>query len=220
MKVVIGPYPDFYTAYSICDKLKYLGVSENRRDAISEKLSKVKWISFLFSLVNNRKRKIKVKIHKYDTWDLYTTLAHITLPALIQLRETKHGSGMIDLEDVPERLRYTETEDWDPQEVFDFYKDDNYSKDHFCNVHTRYDWAISEMIWAFQQLVNDNWEDRYWTVQPEIDFTIYPEDEGKESKPIRWKTHGECDWEGLRKHRERIDYGLYLFGKYYQTLWD
>lgn len=220
MKVKIGPHPKYYTIFNICDALKYVGLSEDRCESIAEKLSWKKWIDSSLSLLNRRKRKIKVKIDKYDTWNLDNTLAHIILPSLIQLRETKHGSGFIDLEDVPERLRYTETEDWDPQKVFDFYKDDNYSKDHFCNVHTRYDWAISEMIWAFQQLLDDNWEDRYWTVKPEIDFSNYPEDDGEIAKPIRWSTRGECDWEGRRKHQERIDYGLYLFGKYYQTLWD
>lgn len=220
MKVTIGPYINYYSIYKICDSLQVFGLSEDKCDAIAEKLSNVKWIDGIFSLINNRKRKIKVKIHKYDTWNLDDTLAHIILPCLVQLKEHKHGSGIVDLEDVPERLRYTETEDWDSQRCFDFYNDDTYPKDKFCDVHTRFDWVLSEMIWAFQQLVDDNWEDQYWKVQPEIDLSVYPEDEGKLTVPIRWKTHGECDWEGRRKHQERINNGLYLFGKYYQDLWD
>jgi len=76
------------------------------------------------------------------------------------------------------------------------------------------------MIWAFEQLNDGNWEDQYWIRSPEIDFTKHPEDEGKEVYPVRWKVKGECDWEGRNKHQERINNGLRLFGKYYQTLWD
>lgn len=219
MRVYIGPYPNFYSVYQVVDLLKYVGVSEDKCFEISGKLSKVKWLESFFSVLNSRKRKIKVKIHKYDTWNFDNTLAHIALPALIQLKETKKGSGFIDLEDVPECLRFTDIEDWDNQFCFDFYYDEQFVKRN-CDVHTRYDWALGEMIWAFQQLLDDDWEQQYWSVQPEIDLTVYPEDEGKETYPIRWKTRGECDWEARAKHQKRIDYGLYLFGKYYQTLWD
>jgi hypothetical protein len=40
---------------------------------------------------------------------------------LKQLKETKHGSPFTDMEDVPEHLRGTTTEDWDDQLTFDFY---------------------------------------------------------------------------------------------------
>ena len=35
--------------------------------------------------------KVKVKIDKYDTWSMDTTLAHIVIPMLKQLKDTKHG---------------------------------------------------------------------------------------------------------------------------------
>ena len=37
------------------------------------------------------KQKTSVKIHNYDTWSMDCTLAHIILPMLKQLKETKHG---------------------------------------------------------------------------------------------------------------------------------
>ena len=46
-------------------------------------------------------RNIKVHIDPYDTWNMDSTLSHIILPMLIQVRETKHGSPVIDDEDVP-----------------------------------------------------------------------------------------------------------------------
>ena len=160
-----------------------------------------------------------VKIDHYDTWNMDTILSPIILPMLKQLKATKHGSGYIDLEDVPENLRYTQTEEYDAQETFDFYKDESTKKIN-CDIHVRYDWVLSEMIWAFEQLNDDNWEEQYWIRSPEIDFTKHSEDEGKEVIPVRWKVKGECDWEGRNKHQERINNGLRLFGKYYQTLWD
>ena len=37
------------------------------------------------------KQKTSVKIHNYDTWSMDTTLAHIIVPMLKQLKSTKHG---------------------------------------------------------------------------------------------------------------------------------
>ena len=37
------------------------------------------------------KQTISIKIHDYDTWSMDHTLAHIILPMLKQLKETKHG---------------------------------------------------------------------------------------------------------------------------------
>jgi hypothetical protein len=160
-----------------------------------------------------------VKIDYWDTWSMDSTLSPIILPMLKQLKATKQGSGYIELEDVPEHLRFTETEEWDAQQTFEFYTEEN-EKNLKCDVHTRYDWALDEMIWTFEQMVDEDWEQQYWITHPEIDFDDYPEDEGKTSRPLRWKVKGECDWGGRMKHQERIDNGLRLFGKYYRTLWD
>ena len=42
------------------------------------------------------KQRTRIKIHNYDTWSMDCTLAHIILPMLKQLKETKHGY-LIDL---------------------------------------------------------------------------------------------------------------------------
>jgi len=159
-----------------------------------------------------------VKIDHYDTWNMDTTLSPIILPMLKQLKATKHGSGYIDLEDVPENLRYTTTEHYDAQSTFDFYNEEGSQKIE-CDIHVRYDWALSEMIWAFEQL-NTDWEDQYWITRPEIDLTKQSEDEEQGVTPFRWKVEGKCDWEGREKHQQRINNGLRLFGKYYSSLWD
>ncbi len=222
MKVYISNYRNHWISpYTVLEKVFFwreIDYDEPLIDKLSNILNPVsiglqKFLDFVHPRIQY------VKIDHYDTWNMDSMLSPIILPMLKQLKATKHGSGYIDLEDVPQNLRYTQTEDYDAQETFDFYKDESTKKIN-CDIHVRYDWVLNEMIWAFEQLNDGNWEDQYWIRSPEIDFTKHPEDEGKEVYPVRWKVKGECDWEGRNKHQERINNGLRLFGKYYQTLWD
>jgi hypothetical protein len=232
MKVHIGPYVNWVGPYQIADKLffwvdKYPDDElENRWDyKLHDKFGTwlaSTWVADFCQWIHDfKKRTVKVKIDYYDVWSMDSTLTPIILPMLKKLKEVKHGSGYIDLEDVPEAMRLTNTEDYDSQSTFEFYNDPELTRQNIkCDVHTRYEWALDEMIWAFEQLNDENWEDQYWKTKPEIDFEEYPEDEGKTSRPLRWKVKGEADWEGMQKHRDRIQNGLRLFGKYFQTLWD
>lgn len=232
MKVHIGPYVNWVGPYQIADKLffwvdKYPDDElENRWDyKLHDKFGTwlaSTWVADFCQWIHDfKKRTVKVKIDYYDVWSMDSTLTPIILPMLKKLKEVKHGSGYIDLEDVPEAMRLTSTEDYDSQSTFEFYNDPELTRQNIkCDVHTRYEWVLDEMIWAFEQLNDENWEDQYWKTKPEIDFGEYPEDEGKTSKPLRWKVQGEADWEGMQKHRDRIQNGLRLFGKYFQTLWD
>jgi hypothetical protein len=38
-----------------------------------------------------KNRKLQVVIHRYDTWNMDSTLAHITVPMLKQLKKITHG---------------------------------------------------------------------------------------------------------------------------------
>ncbi len=76
------------------------------------------------------KQKVKVHIDPWDTWAMDSTLAEIVLPMLYQLAKTKHGSPMVDEEDVPWELRGDHHDDL---------------------VHDRWDWVMTEMIYAFQK---------------------------------------------------------------------
>jgi hypothetical protein len=167
-------------------------------------------------------KKQYIKIDYWDTWSMDHTLTPIILPMLKQLKTTKHGSGFIDMEDVPEYMRTTETEDWDDQKCFDFYHEDKEERKY--NVHDRYEWVLDEMIFAFEHLIDDSWEDKYRS--GEMDHyseecawdengkpTMYTMKEGPNHTYV-------CDYDGLRKEWERVDNGLRLFGKYFRTLWD
>jgi len=232
MKVDIGPYTNWVGPYQLADmlffwveKYPFDDKLENRWDyRLHDKFGTwlaSTWVMDLCTWINKfKKRRVKVKIDYYDHWSCDATLTPIVLPLLKSLKEHKQGSGFIDLEDVPPEMRMTSTEDYDGQRTFDFYTDENDTQKIKCDVHTRYEWALNEMIWAFEQLDSDDWENQYWITHPEIDFDKYPEDEGKTVIPVRWKVQGECDWVGRAKHQDRIDNGLRLFGKYFQTLWD
>ena len=157
-----------------------------------------------------------VKIDRYDTWSMDHTLADIVLPMLKQLKKDKHGAPFVDDEDVPEHLRSTAAPP----------KENEYDTDahHFA----RWDWAMDEMIFAFECKVDDSWEDAFR--EGEHDLLWIPVDkDGNEVPKGEHKyyqmTHGpkdtyKCDYEGMKVVQARISNGFRLFGRYYEGLWD
>lgn len=227
MRINIGPYKNWIGPYQISEMLLFwLDKDDDRVYNFG------KWLaggdgkdSVLMNLCNwiesKRKRKVKVKIDCYDTWDMFSTLAIIILPMLKQLKETKHGSPMVNPEDVPEYLRIIGDAEGYPQSQFEFENHEEYVSEAWDITHKRWEWVLDEIIWTFEQLQPDyNWENQYWKTHPELDLAEYPEDEGKIAIPLRWKVKGECDLVGLKNHQKRIDNGLRLFGVYFQGLWD
>jgi len=140
-----------------------------------------------------------VKIDRWDTWSMDYTLSFIIVPMLKQLKETKHGSPLVDDEDVPEELKSTSA----PPKENDYDTDDNHFK--------RWDWVLDEMIWAFEQNLDDKSEDKFF------DDTEWDEKE----KDFHTRIHKiKIDQVGLKAHQDRKANGFRLFGKYYQGLWD
>ena len=177
---------------------------------------------FLSWVHSKKKRKTSVKIDKWDTWSMDSTLAIIILPMLKQLKETKHGSGYIEMEDLPEHLQGTTTDEWSDQKTLDFYEE---VPDNVPDVHKRYDWFLDELIWTFEQLQPDNdWEAQYHTGESDTYFEVAETYEDGKPKLWQWKTGPndtrKWDKDGWTKHNDRIDNGLRLFGKYFRTLWD
>jgi len=154
-----------------------------------------------------------IKIDYWDTWGMDNTLAPIILPMLKQLRETKHGSPFVDLEDVPEHLRTTGTQEYDVQSVFDFYKEDKSYDDDYPNIHARWNWVLDEMIWAFEQKADDDAEGRFFDHSECDDKFPWDIDSNYQSKL-------KVDWVGLKAWQKRKENGFRLFGIYYEALWD
>jgi hypothetical protein len=160
-----------------------------------------------------------IKIDNWDVWNMDHTLSPIILPMLKKLKETKHGSPFVELADVPEHLRYTTTEDYDSQSTFDFYHEHEF-KEGEADIHARWNWVLDEMIYAFEHLVDDTWEDKF--ASGEIDMVFV---KCEDNPHLSTMEHGPnhtyvCDYDGIRKVYDRIDNGLRLFGKYYRGLWD
>ena len=181
----------------------------------------ITWLYKFLTWVDKQKQKIPremVKIDRWDTWSMDHTLAPIILPMLKQLRESKQGSQIVDLKDVPKHMRTTETEDWDDQKCFDFYNDPELCKQNIqCGVHDRWDWVMGEMIFAFESYSND-WEDKYHMGVHDLRWKKL---EDGMSQMIEGPDHTHhWDVEGWQAESKRIDNGFRLFGKYFRGLWD
>jgi len=140
-----------------------------------------------------------VKIDRWDTWSMDHTLSHIIVPMLKQLKETKHGAPFTDDEDAPEELKSTSA----PPKENDWDTDENHFK--------RWDWILSEMIWAFEQNLDDKSEEKFF------DHAEWDEKEKDFNKNLH---KIKIDQVGLKIHQDRKKNGFRLFGKYYQGLWD
>ena len=96
---------------------------------------------------------VEVSIDPWDTWSMDHTLAHIILPMLKQLKETKHGAPAVEFKDVPEELMPP-----DAEAVKKLYMENGEIDENFFK---RWDYVLDEMIWAFEQKCRDNWMEDY-----------------------------------------------------------
>ena len=147
--------------------------------------------------------KVKVKIHNYDTWSMDTTLAHIVIPMLKQLKDTKHGVPLVDDEDMAEGVYEAAWREDDDME-------------------RRWEYVINEMIFAFESKLND-WEDKYSSGEINYDSIPVIGKDGTEIG-ISWEKGAghtyKLDIDGLHAEQARVANGFRLFGKYYESLWD
>jgi len=168
MKVYMGPYLTYYGPYQIVDKIFFWvdrrGIfpdDDPRHERWDYKMSERlgdwlgdTWVNdFCQWLYSKRKRKVRIHIDEYDTWSMDHTLSMLIHPMLEQLKETKHGSGHVDDDDVPEELRSTSAPDLTDEEKNYGHTDDNF--------HKRWDWVLDEMIFAHYSQFND-WEDKFY----------------------------------------------------------
>lgn len=212
MIVKIGPYTKWYSAQRIEDKWlrwrypeSYFFIEEDEMQSIDRAVIRmcdgIQWI--LNNTINPlnalRGRRVKVRLHKYDTWNMDHTLALIILPMLKQLRDTSHGMPLVDPADVPRNLKPTKAQ------LDEYHK--NMKLDP--KAEARWNWVMDEMIFAFKSIADDSWEEQFYPMS---------------DKPISDLLNDDCantiDREGYDKYKQRIQNGLNLFVKYYFHLWD
>lgn len=216
MKIILGSYPTDWLRCCIHERYmhKKYGIDwpDTEEYTKYEKfLDKTETaIQTIYNLTINkvichRKRKISVRIDRFDTVSMDHTIALIILPMLKQLRATKHGAPLVDDKDVPKELRSTSA----PPRENEYDTDDNHFK--------RWDWVLGEMIHAFECTVDENWDDQFHTGNHDAQWI-------KEGKYYRLEkgpndTH-VFDKKAYDKAWARRNNGLKLFGKYYHNLWD
>ena len=198
MKVYIGPYRNWIGPYQIAEKILFWMDKEKdeRVHNFGAWLGDT-WVGKVCDWVHSKKnRKVKIRIDKYDTWNMDHALALIVLPMLIQLKATKHGSPYTDDEDVPEHLRSNPNRI--KMDEHDVHKVENWDADD--TIHDRWNWVMNEMIYAFEMELDEDWEVEIYKREPEG----WDDDKFAERKVID----------------DRIANGFRLFGKYYRGLWD
>lgn len=202
MKVYLSKYRyHWISPYTVLEKVFFwreIDYDEPIIDKWSDRLTPIcqgiqKVLDFIHPKINY------VKIDRWDTWSMDYSLSFIVVPMLKQLKETKHGAPFVDDEDVPEELKSTSA----PPKENDYDTDENHFK--------RWDWALNEMIWAFEQNLDHDSEDKFFD---HAEWDEKEKDFGKNLHKIK------IDQPGLKAHQDRKANGFRLFGKYYQGLWD
>ena len=202
MKVYLSKYRyHWISPYTVLEKVFFwreIDYDEPIIDKWSDRLTPIcqgiqKVLDFIHPKINY------VKIDRWDTWSMDYTLSFIVVPMLKQLKETKHGAPFVDDEDVPEELKSTSA----PPKENDYDTDENHFK--------RWDWALNEMIWSFEQNLDTNSEEKFFD---HAEWDEKEKDFGKNLHKIK------IDQPGLKAHQDRKANGFRLFGKYYQGLWD
>lgn len=209
MKVYIGKPKHFWGIFQLVDLLQAFGVHGDTTFKWAEKIDdKFPKINKFFNWIyQKRQSKPKIKIHYYDVWSMDYTLSPIILAMMLEFkRQGINGAPCTDDEDVPENLRSVNY----PAKENDWDTDDGW--------HPRWEWIVDEIIWTFTQLSDEN-NDAQFHSGEDVRFNFGPPDENGNREWLPNPKH-KYDAEGHQKHRERIQNGLRLFGKYYQALWN
>lgn len=161
------------------------------------------------------KRKIKIKMDGYDTWNLDSTLAYILVVALKQMKKDNNGipSTMFG-DDYKTDLRKGESRK--------AYK--NRLKKSESVALKRWLEILDKMIWSFQQ-INRDYQTQYYSGRSDIRWVLLketkdlPEDKQLYEMKKGPKDTFRVDRKGLQKHEERIQEGIDLFAKHFRSLW-
>jgi hypothetical protein len=234
MKIKIGPYRNWFGPYQLAEKLCFwaekekdeygfehdpqwvhdfgewlahgnIKSKERKPHKFMESREQTWLFKFLGWIHSKQHREMYIHIDKFDTWGMDSTLSPIIVPMLIQLRDNTHGYPAEFSSDfhVNYNQNCFEGEGWEmPEET---------GMDEWKEI-------LDKMIWAFEQ-VSEEWEDQYRSGN--IEFDCIPCEDSDNWELVKGDDDtSEADYDGMRKHQERMQEGFDLFGKYYRNLWD
>jgi len=158
-------------------------------------------------------RVIEITIDEYDCYDLDVTLAMVILEGLKKFKaESRLG--------YPAQL-YDETSFGDENGQLSFSGEgfDISDKAQYEYMMNYWDSILDKMIWSFEQIIDPNSTDSFFKQKPK--FNTYTVDDMLVHEPeIHELGHTSIDMAGLAAHNKRVNEGLLLFAKYFQSLWD
>lgn len=242
MRVKIGPYVNWIGPYQIAEKILFWKDKEEDRSVhnfgkwLAGGKNHKSWLySFCEWVHEKKKRKVIIKLDRYDSWNAEHTLALIIHPLLVKLKAEKHGAPHTDPSDTPDSLKPENDPKWMalPED------ERKWTTDEF--FFDRWDWIMTEIIWSFEQLITEDADeqfysgesDHFWQAmdadgndigQPKrLGEDLPPDIEAKVStyRLIDGPNHTfKIDSKGLDLYNARVANGTRLFGKYYRNLWD
>lgn len=230
MRVYIGPYVKWIGPYQIAEKIlfwknknklniddplethpDYDDVHDFGTWLATNSDGEASWLARVCNWIHaRRKRKVKIRVDSYDAWSADHTLAMIIVPVLKAVRDSKSGSPTVDDEDVPEHLRSTSAPSLTEEQRNVGATDDNW--------HKRWEYVLDEMIWAFEQHADEDFETKFYS--GEIDHQFVKSEETGYTTLVTGPNHTfKVDNEGMDAALARMTNGRRLFAKYYNALW-
>lgn len=150
------------------------------------------------------RRDISVEIEPHDTWNVDTTLALVILPTLRLFRNTTQSAHHVETADVAyaddEAVRNSIDYMTDVNEI-SVAQRQQMDTDEYFNMVTRRWWAVLDtMIFAFDRIV------RRYELEEEFYESSSSNADEKQAK--------------YEEEQKKTKFGLMLFAKYYDALWD
>jgi hypothetical protein len=147
-----------------------------------------------------------VQIDSYDSWSADWTIAQVAVPLLQQLQTQKQGAPFTNDEDVPDYLKSTscapKENEWDTDE------------NHF----KRWEYILDEMVFAMQEIANNNENEP--PAYKKVSDMVCEENEDGTFTMVTSGLERIPEMEVVnREYHERIKNGCRLFGVYFQCLW-
>src|ERR1039458_1596493 len=141
---------------------------------------------------SKKERVVKIRIDKFDTWNMDHTLALMILPMIKQLIDTKHGAPNTEDSDLPKNLRSIndapKENTWDTGSL------------HF----DRWNWVLSEILWAFEQMLDEESDSQFHTGEIHHLWQAYDKAGNKIDEPLEFGDKKKQKDIGRASCRERV----------------